>query len=108
MKNSVQALTSVSKSDWHRIPAGTTGTVDEVGTMTDSRWYCFVQFAHYNNIPLYAIRPEDLQRTVHRKRALFWEDELNVFEVITVEEREAAVAASVELHLMRHGTRMTE
>lgn len=97
------------QSDWHRIPADTTGIVDEIGTMTDSRWYCFVQFGYYRDIPLYAIQhPEGQQWRVHTKRALFWEDELNLFEIITAEERVAAIAAFVELHLMCHGSRIPE
>jgi hypothetical protein len=71
-------------TDYSNVPAGTWATVDSTGTMRDGAWWFTVRWHSYK--PTTVRFPRD----VVEYSLNLWESDLTLFEVVTVEEAQAA------------------
>jgi hypothetical protein len=72
------------KTDYSNVPAGTWGTVDATGSMNDDTWWFRVKWHHYRPIPT------KFPREVIEYSLNLWEADLAIFEVLTIEDEQAA------------------
>ena len=82
---------------WITVPPGTTGTVDEIGTLRSGEWWFLVNFDPHLPVPLFPLlnaTPQTVEEGLYSLR--LWESDLEKFEVITLEERRAALAEFVD------------
>ena len=92
--------------DHMTVPPGTTGVIEEFRTC-DSRWYFIVSWDPHVEEPLFS-HPKSWARIVqsgsHSLRLT--EDDLQKFEAITQEERDAVAAAFNTLHVKKNPGRL--
>ena len=84
-------------SKWITVPSGTTGSVDEIGTLGSGEWWFLVNFDPHLPVPLFPpmkATPQTVEEGLYSLR--LWESDLEKFEVITPETRHAALSAFVD------------
>jgi hypothetical protein len=78
-------------TDYSNVPAGTWATVDSTGTMRDGAWWFTVRWHDYTPIP------ERFPHIVTEYSLNLWESDLEQFEVVAAEERQAARETKLQL-----------
>lgn len=87
-------------SDWLDIPKGTVGTIDLVETLPNGSWYFTVFWKPHRPLPRLKGRPSTPRKTGFQSGSFglrLWEEDLPRFEIISQEEKDAALLTIVRL-----------